>query len=62
MTDQYESLYSHLIHHNPRQWSLRGAEEEDARTIKEAIEQLDDMTFCRRFARMLAKGPSKEKR
>jgi hypothetical protein len=51
----YRSIYSHLRHHKPRDWLLRGARDEDANTIRMAIERLSERTLCRRLARMLAK-------
>jgi hypothetical protein len=53
---KYETLLSHIRHHNIRKWLLDGAKREDANTIRMAIEHLSDGHLKRRFARMLAKG------
>jgi hypothetical protein len=52
----YDSLLGHIKHHNLRRWLLNGARDEDANTIRMAIEKLSDRQLNRRFARLLAKG------
>jgi hypothetical protein len=52
----YENLRNHIRYHNVRKWLLEGAKREDANTIREAIESLDDGHLERRLARMLAKS------
>jgi hypothetical protein len=55
MKPTYEILLGHIKYHNVRQWLLRGAEGEDAQTIRAAIKRLSNGSLNRRFARMLAK-------
>ena len=50
----YDKLLGHIEHHNLRKWLLRGCQDEDANTIRAAIEKLSDGQLQRRFARMLA--------
>ena len=52
--ETYESLLSHIEHHDVRQWLKDGARREDARTIMAAIENLSDGQLQRGFARMLS--------
>jgi hypothetical protein len=52
-TTTYKNLLSHIEHHNIRKWLLDGANREDARTIRAAIESLSDGQLNRRFARMI---------
>lgn len=47
-------ILAHVERHNLRRWLLRGAQEEDAQTIRDAINRLSDGQLNRRFARMLA--------
>jgi hypothetical protein len=53
---RYQSLLGHLQHHNVREWLLRGAEDEDARTIGAAVRRIDEDALLRRLARALARG------
>ena len=51
----YETLLSHLKHHNIRDWLIAGAKREDANTIRYAVGRLSDAQLKRRFARLLSK-------
>jgi hypothetical protein len=51
----YNTLLSHIEHHNVRKWLMRGVEDEDANTIRWAVERLTDEQLNRRFARMLTR-------
>jgi hypothetical protein len=53
----YEKLLGHIENHGAREWlraALKGAKDEDANTIRRALEKLTVGQFNRRFARMLA--------
>ena len=54
--ERYEQLFEHLEYHHAKKWLLDGCDHEDARTIRDAVEQLDQATLNRRLARALAKG------
>jgi hypothetical protein len=62
MSETYENLYTHTIHHNVKRWltnpdSLKslilvgtGVPGEDANTIRNAVEQISEDTLIRRLA------------
>jgi len=50
----YDKLLSHIEHHNVRRWLTDGAIDEDARTIRDALDRMDDGQLNRGLARMLA--------
>jgi hypothetical protein len=50
-----ENLLAHMQHHNVKEWLLRGARDEDANTIRNAIEAIPEHRLIRRLARALAK-------
>ena len=51
----YESLKGHLEHHNVKDWLLRGARDEDANTIRMAVEKIPEHRLVRRLAWALSK-------
>ncbi len=51
----YDSLLGHLKHHNLKKWLLDGCEQEDANTIREAVNKIPDHRLKRRLARALSK-------
>ena len=53
--DRYENLMNHLEYHHAKKWLLDGCDHEDAHTIRDAVERLDQATLNRRLARALAK-------
>jgi hypothetical protein len=55
MTEE-ENLHEHMKRHNVKEWLLRGAVDEDARTIREAIERMPERRLIRRLARLLARA------
>lgn len=52
MTD-YKTMRGHTEHHDVKGWLIRGARDEDANTIREAIERMSSSRIRRRVARML---------
>jgi len=50
----YGRLLGHIEHHKVREWFLRGAKDEDANTIREAVERIPNWKFERYVAHMLA--------
>jgi hypothetical protein len=52
----YDSLLGHLKHHEVKDWLLRGCKEEDARTIREAVENTPTRRIRRALARVLTDG------
>jgi hypothetical protein len=54
--ETYENLHdNHMKYHNVKKWLLDGAIDEDANTIREAVERIDEATLKRRLARALLK-------
>ena len=53
-TEKEANLLSHLNHHNVKDWLLRGAKDEDANTIRNAVEQMPEDRLRRRLARILS--------
>jgi hypothetical protein len=53
MTD-YKTLLAHTEHHDIKGWLLRGAEREDAQTIRRAIERQSPHRLARKLAEILA--------
>jgi hypothetical protein len=51
----YENLLSHMRYHKVKQWLLDGCDDEDARTIGEAVRRIPEHRLIRRLARALAK-------
>jgi hypothetical protein len=52
---KYENLIGHMEHHNIKEWLLRGADAEDARTIWAAINDIPERRLIRRLARALSR-------
>jgi len=50
----YDKLLRHIEHHNVRRWLIDGACDENARTIRDAIDRMNEGQLNRGFARMLA--------
>jgi hypothetical protein len=50
----YENLHSHMKYHNIKQWLLRGCDDEDANTIREAVNKIPERRLIRRLARALS--------
>jgi hypothetical protein len=53
----YRDLLTHMKYHQVKNWLLRGAEREDARTIGNAIRQMPEWQLIRGLARVLAEDP-----
>jgi hypothetical protein len=53
MVADYDTLLGHLEHHDVKGWLLRGCEDEDANTIKEAVKRIPPRRLLRRLARAL---------
>jgi hypothetical protein len=51
----YEDLLAHLKHHNVKAWLLRGCKDEDANTIRRAVERVPEHRLIRRLARALSR-------
>ena len=49
-----ENLLSHMQHHNIKGWLLRGCDDEDANTIREAVQEIPERRLIRRLARALS--------
>lgn len=54
-TSSFASVYEHCKRHNIKRWLLNGAREEDANTIRRAVEAMPDHRLARRFAEMLTR-------
>lgn len=50
----YGSLIGHLNHHNVKQWLLKGCDEEDANTIREAVRNTSSYELRKGLARILS--------
>lgn len=50
-----QNLHSHMKYHSVKDWLLRGCRDEDANTIREAVERMPEHRLIRRLARALAK-------
>lgn len=50
-----EVLLGHLLHHNLKDWLLRGCRAEEADTIRRAIERTSSERLCRGLAKVLAR-------
>lgn len=54
--ETYENLHdNHIKFHNVKDWLLRGCDDEDANTIREAVKRIDESALKRRLARALLK-------
>ncbi len=52
--ETYENLHdNHMKYHNVKQWLLDGCDQEDARTIREAVKNIPERRLKRRLARAL---------
>jgi hypothetical protein len=49
-------LLGHLLHHNLKDWLLRGCRAEEADTIRRAIERTSSERLCRGLAKVLARN------
>jgi hypothetical protein len=49
-----ENLLSHMQHHKIKEWLLRGCDNEDANTIREAVKAIPEHRLIRRLARALS--------
>lgn len=49
-----ENLLSHMQYHNVKEWLLRGCDDEDANTIREAVTAVPERRLIRRLARALS--------
>jgi hypothetical protein len=49
----YENLLGHLEHHGIKEWLLRGARDEDARTIYAAVKRQREHRLARKLAEIL---------
>jgi hypothetical protein len=54
MSPRFKSLYGHLAHHSIKEWLLRGAEEEDAQTIRAAVKRIPTSELIAGLAIILA--------
>lgn len=52
---EYENLLGHMQHHGIKKALLRMCDEEDANTIREAIERIPERRLVRRLARALTR-------
>ncbi len=54
----YASLRNHLNHHNIKRWLLKGCEDEDANTIREAVQNTSSYDLRKGLAQILSRERS----
>ena len=52
----YGDMLAHTSRHNIKEWLLRGAREEDARSIYEAVRRQSSHRLARKLAELLTSG------